>query len=184
MFFDYLRAAGFAAAASVLTLSGCGGDSTGTGGTSDASAGPTVRVDVSGAVTSTLTKRGSIYCSASDLGPGYTFELYVMAPPEGFNLVFDRDLAAGEHPIVGSDDDGRGARASFYYRAPDRRRFDRVDSATFVIDEMPAESGEAFVAAIDATMRDDEGPTHFPSSAPPGAASTHPRERSTARSQP
>lgn len=156
---EYFKVAWFAVVVGALAVSGCGGDSESTDNTGGSESAPSVRVEVAGAVTSTLAKRGSIYCSSSDLGPGYTFELYLMAPPESFNLVFDRDLATGEQPIVGSDDDGRGARASFYYRAQDRRRFDKVDGATFMVDNIPKKTGEAFVATIDATMNDGEGAT-------------------------
>lgn len=150
-----LKIAGLATVAGMLALAGCGEDAANSGGGTSGS--QSVQVEVTGAVSSTLAKRGSIYCSKSDLGPGYTFELYLMAPPEGLNLVFDRDLTAGKHSIVGADDDDRAARASFYYRAPDRRRFDKVDSATFVVENMPTKAGEAFVAQIDATMNDDDG---------------------------
>lgn len=141
---------------SMIGLAGCGGDS----GEAASSSAPEVRIEVTGAVDSSLAANGSIYCGRGEgSDPDFMFELYAMSPPEQFNMRLNRDLSPGTHPIVGSDDEARdrGADAYFYYTGPDRTRFDRVDNGTISIENMPTAQGEMLVASIQAAVSDDDG---------------------------
>lgn len=141
---------------SLIGLAGCGDDS----GEAASSSAPEVRIEVTGAVDSSLAANGSIYCGRGEgSDPDFMFELYAMSPPEQFNMRLNRDLAAGTHPVVGSGDDARnrGADAYFYYTGPDRTRFDRVDNGTITIENMPTATGEALIASIEAAVSDDDG---------------------------
>lgn len=119
-----------------------------------------VRITVTGAFDSTLNSNGAIYCGAGEgSDPDYMFELYAMSPPQMLNLRLNRDLPVGTHPIVGSDDRARdtGADAYFYYRAPDRSRFDRVSDGSINIKNIPGADGEALLASINAKLVDEDG---------------------------
>ena len=141
----------------LIALSGCSDN--GEPATGDGADKPAVRVITTGDVESTLNANGAIFC-----GPGeraeqpYMFELYAMAPPQQFNMQLSRDMAVGTHPIVGSDDDARhrGADVFFYYTGPDRTRFDRVESGSIMIENVPSAVGESLIATIEAQMANDE----------------------------
>jgi len=45
----------------------------------------------------------------------------------------------------------------FYYRAPDRSRFDRVSDGSINTNNIPAADGEALVASINANLVDKDG---------------------------
>lgn len=144
----------------LIGLTGCGGGGDSGADSSATAAGAEVRVDVTGDVESTLTTNGSIYCGAGEgSDPDYMFELYVVSSPESLNLRLNRALTAGTHPIVGSDDTARnrGADAYFYYRGPERTRFDQVAEGTITIENMPKAGGEALVASIEADLTDGDG---------------------------
>ena len=144
----------------VAGLAGCSGDD---GSGPDASAQKsTVVVTVTGAVDSTLSTRGSIFCSPNDLsGPDYVFELYAMDIPQQFNLRMNRDTEPGTYPIVGSDDPEahRGADAHFYYTGPGRERFNKVRNGSITLEKVPTAAGEPFVATIGAEVVDGDGAT-------------------------
>jgi len=142
----------------LLGFTGCGGD--GESGTSTQMAEPSVRVQTTGDVESTLATRGSFYCGANDMGgPEYVIELYAMSPPQQLNMILNRDLAPGTHSIVGSDDRARftGADAYFNYTGPDREDFKNVTDGSIRIENMPAARGEELIASIEAEMTGDDG---------------------------
>jgi hypothetical protein len=143
----------------VIGLVGCDGGTDAETATATATEAE-VRITVTGAFDSTLSSNGAIYCGAGEgSDPDQMFELYAMSPPQMLNLRLNRDLAVGTHPIVGSDDRARdtGADAYFYYRAPDRSRFDRVSDGSVNIKNIPAADGEALVASINAKLVDEDG---------------------------
>jgi len=137
-------------------LAGCGGGET---ETSSEAAEAEVRVIVTGDIESTLATNGSIFCGPGEgSDPDFMFELYASSSTEMLNLRLNRALEPGDHPIVGSDDPGRdtGADAYFYYRGPDRNRFDRVDSGTITIDNVPIARGEELIASIEAEVSSED----------------------------
>lgn len=148
------------AAVAALLLSGCGGETAPEGDTTDAAEDTGVRVAVTGALESTLSARGAVFCGPGEgTDPEYMFEVYAMQPPETFNLRLNRDIAPGNYPVVGAGDSGRlrGVDAYFYYRGPDRRSFDSVNEGSITVEAIPTAPGETLIASLTAQLTDDEG---------------------------